>query len=383
MKLQVRLAGVLALSVLWVAAIPSAWGQASSLRQSPEIQKLIKDSPLAQRIIGQLSDEDLQALAAGADPATVLPRIDSSSANVDARLVFTPVTPCRLIDTRIPVPIPFAAGEQRNYDLIGATDYSSIGGNPAGCGIPGIFNFIGLVSYNIPRALVLNIVAVGAAGPGDFRAFPPDEPVPLASVINYANLSSVGLNIANGIVLKTCSIRCTGFFTCGDPCPLGDLSFRADVSGTHLVVDVVGYFSQPETVVSEGTHDDPNIVLTGSCQELVTCSVINNSSSAQTAVVIGSAAFRLNHGATSDRADFAVSATTADCGTGAIPAPGGGVFQVPAGLPADIYRGTVTVTKTFSVPANSIGQFFLNGQMTDGADVLDEVIATNIVCIIP
>jgi hypothetical protein len=382
MKLQVRMASVLLLSVLGVVlAIPPAWGQASSLRQSPAIQKLIKESPLARRIIGQLSDEDLEALAAGADPATIKPLIDLGAANVDARLVFTPVTPCRLIDTRVPVPIPFAAGEQRNYDLIGPTDYSGIGGNPLGCGIPGVLNFVGLVSYNTPRALVLNIVAVGAGGPGDLRAFPPDESAPTASVINFADLSSVGLNVANGIVLKTCSIRCTGFFSCGEPCPLGDLAFLADVSGTHLVVDVVGYFSQPETVITQAEADTPELALTGVCREILSCAVLNTSSNAQTVLVIGSATVRLDHTAgTDDRFVLAIRDTSANCDAN----PGEGTFEVPSVVASTPFViGTVTTMRTFTAPANTLTTFYMNGIMSAGVGGTDVVQERNIVCLIP
>jgi hypothetical protein len=382
MKLRVQLASVLALSVLWIVlAIPSAWGQASSLRQSPDIQKLIKDSPLAQRIIGQLSDEDLQALAAGAHPATIKPLVDASGDLLNSQQVFTPLTPCRVIDTRIPVPIPFAAGEQRNYDLIGPTDYSSIGGNPAGCGIPGVFNFIGLSSWNIPRALVLNIVAVGANGPGDFRAFPPDEPVPLASVINYANLSSVGLNVANGVVLKTCSLQCNEFFTCGEPCPLGDLAFLADVSGTHLVVDVVGYFSSPETLLTE-SKQNTGVTLGVPCQEILSCAVINQSTSARKVLVMGSATFEIQKDPTAvDRTILAVSTQSAICPTNA--EPGSGIFEISDLLPTDSYKQTVTTMTTFSVPANSIKSFFLNAQVLNGVSTPHSVLASNLVCLFP
>jgi hypothetical protein len=132
--------------------------------------------------VAALSGEELQALAAGADPRQIVPLADALG-ELDAQLVFTPLTPCRLIDTRL-AGGPFAGGEQRNYDLIGPTDYSSIGGNGAGCGIPGLNAPVpSQFAFNVTRALVVNIVAVGSSGPGDFRAFPSNEghPTPASS----------------------------------------------------------------------------------------------------------------------------------------------------------------------------------------------------------
>jgi hypothetical protein len=98
----------------------------------------------------------------------------------------------------------------------------------------------------------MNFVAVGPAGPGDFRAFPwaasPTEP--LASVINYSSLP--GLNIANGLAQPVCNAATT---TCSF-----DLIVKADVAQSHLIVDVVGYYAAPQrtalacqTLVTNGT----------------------------------------------------------------------------------------------------------------------------------
>jgi len=59
--------------------------------------------------------------------------------------------------------------------------------------------------------------------------------VPLASVINYSNVS--GLYIANGIAQPVCNAATT---TC-----TFDLIVQADVAASHLVVDVVGYYARP------------------------------------------------------------------------------------------------------------------------------------------
>lgn len=134
-------------------------------------------------------------------------------------LQFTAVQPCRIYDTRAGSGVqgqgtgPIAVGQTRDIDV-------SHGAAPS-CGIPS----------PQARAAVMNFVAVGPAGPGHLTAWPFGTAMPNASIINYANVG--GLNIANGLVMPICSF-CTH-----------DLSLRANVSATHVVIDVLGYFAAP------------------------------------------------------------------------------------------------------------------------------------------
>jgi hypothetical protein len=98
--------------------------------------------------------------------------------------VFTAIAPCRIVDTRIAgAGGPLAAGETRSFNVVGSTLNSPNfqGATLSDCGIPGF-------SAGSPQvqAVVMNFVAVGAAGPGDLVAWPSDQTEPLASVINYA-----------------------------------------------------------------------------------------------------------------------------------------------------------------------------------------------------
>jgi hypothetical protein len=134
-----------------------------------------------------------------------------------ADLVFSPVVPCRIVDTRL-AGGPIAADTQRSFVVSGTTDFEAQGGTPGGCGIP-----------DGAAAVVVNFVAVGPAGPGDLRAWTFGGPTPNASIINYASLP--GLNVANGVAVPLC----TG------PCP-SHLTVQADASATDLVADVLGFF---------------------------------------------------------------------------------------------------------------------------------------------
>lgn len=144
------------------------------------------------------------------------------------KLLYNTVQPCRVLDTRGHHG-PVAANTTYTVAVVGNGDLSAQGGSATGCGIPGFVN-------GSPQALavMINLVAVGAQGPGDLRAYPPDQSVPSTSVINYANVNQLaGLNIANAIALPL------GHTTQGQ-----DLALRADSSGTDVVADVVGYFTR-------------------------------------------------------------------------------------------------------------------------------------------
>jgi len=141
-----------------------------------------------------------------------------------ADLLFTPVTPCRIIDTRLSAAGMLVSGVDQSFMVRDAAGFAAQGGSASDCGIP--------ISATVVE---MNLIAVTPGGPGDLRivAFP--GALPNASVLNYASVP--GLNIANGLALPVCNAsaaNCTK-----------DITVRADVSSTHLVADVVGYFKAP------------------------------------------------------------------------------------------------------------------------------------------
>jgi hypothetical protein len=146
-------------------------------------------------------------------------------------LIYTSVQPCRLFDTRFATNGTnhrLAHGAAQTFNVIGAnvtsTTFTGQGGNNGGCAIPGFD-----VNHSPQaQAVVLNFVAVGPSGAGDLRAWPTDQALPNASIINY----STAVNIANGIVVPVRQDQ-----------PGGDISIRADVADADVLADVVGYFA--------------------------------------------------------------------------------------------------------------------------------------------
>jgi hypothetical protein len=176
------------------------------------------------------------ALAAAAAPGA------ARGQTIAQRLVFNSVAPCRIADTRFADAGALTAGETRTFHVVGsASDFADQGGTAGGCAIPG---FAGPVAQ--AQAVAFNFVAVNPAGAGNLRAWPSDLTAPNASIINYAQ---VGLNIANGIAVP---VR--------QDSEGSDLSLRADASGTHVVIDVVGYYRLVTQLDGSGSGIDADLL---------------------------------------------------------------------------------------------------------------------------
>jgi len=136
-----------------------------------------------------------------------------------ADLIYTPVPPCRIIDTRQPGaggPIP--GNGIRDFVVVGTTGFESQGGNVGGCGIP-----------EDATSAMVNFIAVGPTASGHLRAWPYGGTKPNASIVNF----TPGVNIANGLIQPICNpANATCTF---------DLSMFA-ASDVSVVADVLGYF---------------------------------------------------------------------------------------------------------------------------------------------
>lgn len=166
-------------------------------------------------------------LAAAALAMAAFPTLASPAAAQPRDLVFRAITPCRVVDSRIGQGIPglLAAGATH-----GVTFRNK-------CGIPGLTGDGGLESNSV-AAVAINVVAVNPDGPGHVRAWPSNEAMPLASIINYSPGAG---NVANGVIVPMCDQTEVMPF----PCQSGDISFRSAISNLHLVIDVTGYFVKP------------------------------------------------------------------------------------------------------------------------------------------
>jgi hypothetical protein len=133
-------------------------------------------------------------------------------------LVYTPISPCRIVDTRN-AGGPIAGGSERDFMGYTATDFSSQGGiSGSTCGIPAN-----------PSALMLNVTVVAPANAGYLTVWPFGTTRPLASSLNYAAGAIVGNEIVAGMTLGSASDQFSVF---------------SPATG-NVVVDAVGYFMAP------------------------------------------------------------------------------------------------------------------------------------------
>lgn len=132
-------------------------------------------------------------------------------------LVYTPITPCRILDTRFATAGAITTGTIRSIDVDG-TSFTSQGGNSTSCGVP----------YAVAAAVAITLTVTGPIAPGYLTAFSFCSSQPTASTINYA----AGETIATGAIVPMCG---------GAGVDMSIYAFQT----THALVDVVGYFAAP------------------------------------------------------------------------------------------------------------------------------------------
>lgn len=155
-------------------------------------------------------------------------------------LVYTPLTPCRIVDTRI-VGGPIATNGLRSFAAFTATNFASQGGDLSNCNLPA----------NV-SAISVKVTASNPIGNGYLTVFPSNEVMPLASSLNYfANLDT-----SNESHFRLCRPGCTNQFTV------------YSLLQSNVVIDVNGYFAEPEATALDCTvaQQTGNLDLLGGLQ---------------------------------------------------------------------------------------------------------------------
>jgi alpha-tubulin suppressor-like RCC1 family protein len=153
----------------------------------------------------------------------ISPTTPTASAAPTEGASFTPLaTPCRAVDTRnqpagriagATAPNPFGS---RSFQ-IGGTNIAGQGGTTGGCGVP-----------DAASAVEVTVTVTGALADGFLRVAPNNGTTPATAFINYR----AGASITN-----------TGTVTLSTT-QLADLTvFNFSPAGTHVLIDVQGYFS--------------------------------------------------------------------------------------------------------------------------------------------
>ena len=142
-------------------------------------------------------------------------------------LVYTPVVPCRIVDTRN-AGGAIGASSSRDFKVwVSSGGFTAQGGSATNCNIPAN-----------PTAVVLNITAVTPAGAGNFIAYPTGSPT-FTSVLNYQSGENA---LANGAIVPACVPDCTN-----------QLTIATNGAGADAVIDIAGYFNAPAATALDCT----------------------------------------------------------------------------------------------------------------------------------
>lgn len=137
-------------------------------------------------------------------------------------LVFTPVVPCRILDTRV-TGGPIAAGATRSFLALAAnptSNFTSQGGSNTNCNVASVG----------ASAVAINVTAVTPTAGGYATVYPFGASAPTAASLNYR----VGTVVNNTVIV-------------GVPNPLGINDFTIfTFAQADYVADIVGYFSPPQ-----------------------------------------------------------------------------------------------------------------------------------------
>ncbi|KAF1707604.1 hypothetical protein [Pseudoxanthomonas sacheonensis] len=140
---------------------------------------------------------------------------------IAADLVFVPIPPCRILDTRLAVGA-IAAGTTRGVDVSAVSDYSFQGGDASNCS--------GMGAAGSFAAVAVNFTSVTPAQTGYFTAFPFLGTQPLAATQVYT---------AGGILSNFAIVRLD------QGASANEMNIYSERQ-LHLVADVVGYYINPQ-----------------------------------------------------------------------------------------------------------------------------------------
>jgi hypothetical protein len=204
------------------------WDENYAIDLQAALEKLTPDNLLAAGEAKSFEDM-MHVLASGrrAD-AAITP---ASLGDLAGDLVYTPVTPCRIVDTRSAASGAIGGNTTRTFDVDGST-FASQGGVNASCGIP----------FGVARAVAMTIVVTQPAAAGYLAAWGLGAQ-PLSSALNYAP----GQTVANTTIVPVVPGAGT------------DFSIYSQVT-THLVIDVVGFFAAPVATALDCITVDSGLV---------------------------------------------------------------------------------------------------------------------------
>lgn len=263
----------------------------------------------------------------------VVPRVIGGK---DGDLVFTPLVPCRLLDTRFgtgnfagPIADLTTISIETNLN-----DFTAQGGNAGPCGMP---------TDTDASAIVIIVTAVEPPNTGNLRVFPFSAPFPNASVVNFIP----DQDIANNTVVPQC-IGCAS-----------DISIFV-ASQANVIVDVIGYFNPPVvSKESQTTFKEGPAVATGTSSITIVEKSITVPGPGRIVAIGSSEAF----------CDSCAGSATADGYMNITTSSSANASQSPRSFFRLVTSASNSVTRTLEFMAPSAGEytFYLRGARQDGS----------------
>lgn len=167
----------------------------------------------------------LEATLAPSDrpaPATMIARLG----DVAADMVYSPLVPCRIVDTRLVANGRLAANTPKLYRAVPTGGvFTAQGGAASDCGMTG----------QAPGAVALNVTMVAPDGAGYATVYPSGSTAPVAASLNYTAGSIVNNSVLTAVP---------------DPSPGTDFAI-VSFAASDVVIDIIGYFDTPEATPIE------------------------------------------------------------------------------------------------------------------------------------
>lgn len=331
----------------------------------------------AKRIAEWLPEERLQAVAAGEGEAVETAmsefRLARAAALGDATsdLVFVPLEPCRILDTRLGNGQIIAPGEVRNFQVAGVTEFGPQGGTIGGCGVPAGG------AEPVASAVVLNLIAIDPEGKGNMLAWAYGEPQPFASSINYQKLNPP-MNIANGIIVPIAGTNLVP----------ADLSLRVQFAPSHAIADVTGYFTRFPIEQFSNTKKSITVVRelgqidlsAGNCTEVSSCTI--TAGAPGKVIVRAWAQVKIDHGTNVGGDRIAVGVKNADptlC-TNNDQSINATDFEVSDALGPDPDVDWTMSHKRIYSQGLGTRTYYVNAKMITGASAGDRIESSRMVC---
>lgn len=219
---------------------PDQWAKSMGVHFSKAPLTSLRSAAVAT----EFSDMNIRLLGPGSAPVVAGTKQAAASTEItpkvfgdaDKDLIFVPVTPCRLFDTRL-AGGAIAANTVRGFDVTAVSDYSFQGGSASNCG--------GVGAAGSFAAAAINFTVVTPNGAGYITAYPVNTAQPLAATVNY----TAGDVRGNYAVVKL-----------DQGAAANELNVYT-LAQTHLVGDIVGYYINPGPLLFEcvdtATTDTP------------------------------------------------------------------------------------------------------------------------------